>query len=100
MHGDEATGPSSLARDDTSRPPVLLVEALYRGLGVDPDELTQSMHARELTIADQLVAAGATPEEAEAYARDVGAADNRLAPIDMRSFERERPTWLARRRLS
>jgi hypothetical protein len=94
---DAPTGPLPI---EPSRSPRLLVEALYRGLGIDLDELTRSMHARELTIASQLVAAGATPAEAEAYARDVGTSGNRLAPIDMRSFERERPTWLARRRLS
>jgi hypothetical protein len=79
---------------------VLLVEALYRGLGVDCGELTRAMQARELAIAGQLIEAGATADEAEAYARGVGTAGNRLAPIDMRSFERERPSWLARRRLS
>jgi hypothetical protein len=54
---------------------------------------------RELAIARDLVAAGATPDEAEAFARDVGADTGRRAPIDgLRTFERERLGWLARRR--
>jgi hypothetical protein len=83
-----------------SKSPVLLVDALYRALGVDRGELTRAMQGQELAIAGQLVEAGATADEAEAYARDVGTAGNRLAPIDMRGFERERPSWLPRRRLS
>jgi hypothetical protein len=75
-----------------------LIEALYRGLSVDLDQLTPAIRARELVIAEQLVQVGATPAEAEAYARDMGNVGNRLAPIDLRSFERERASWLARRR--
>jgi hypothetical protein len=75
-----------------------LIEALYRGLSVELDQLTPAMRARELVIAEQLVQVGATPAEAEAYARDMGNVGNRLAPIDLRSFERERASWLARRR--
>jgi hypothetical protein len=94
---DDLTEPSP---KDPSKSPVLLVDGLYRGLGVDRRELTRTMQARELAIAGQLTESGATADEAEAYARDVSTAGNRLAPIDMRSFERERPSWLARRRLS
>ncbi len=73
-----------------------LVEAFYRGLGVGTGALTRSILARERSIARQLVAAGATPAEAETYARNMASVPNRLAPIDLRSFERERPTWTAR----
>jgi hypothetical protein len=78
--------------------PQQLVDALYRALGVELGELTPALRARELAIAQQLVRVGATPEEAEAYAREAGSVDQRLAPIDLRSFERERPSWLARQR--
>jgi hypothetical protein len=73
-----------------------LVEALYRGLGVGIGGLTRSILARERSIALQLVAAGATSAEAEAYAHEMASVPNRLAPIDLRSFERERSTWTAR----
>jgi hypothetical protein len=73
-----------------------LVEAFYRGLGVGTGALTRSILARERSIARQLVGAVATPAEAEAYARDMAGVPNRLAPIDLRSFERERSTWTAR----
>jgi hypothetical protein len=75
-----------------------LVDGLYRGLGVHLDDLTPAIRARELAIAQQLVRVGATPAEAELYAREMGTFGNRLAPIDLRSFERERASWLSRRR--
>jgi hypothetical protein len=76
-----------------------LVAAHCRGLDSDIASLTQPLLRRELAIARDLVAAGATPDEAEAFARDVGADAGRKAPIDgLRTFERERLGWLARRR--
>ena len=75
-----------------------LVVAFYRGLGADSTALTLTMRRRDLAIARQLVAAGATPAEAESYARDTCQMAGRIAPIDLRSFERERLGWLARRR--
>jgi hypothetical protein len=69
-----------------------LVQALYRGLGVPLEQLTAGILARELAIAQQLVLVGATPAEAEAYARDMASLPGRLAPVDLRSFERERPS--------
>jgi hypothetical protein len=76
-----------------------LIDALCRGLGSDAASLTQPLLRRELAIARDLVAAGATADEAEAFARDVGADSGRKAPIDgLRTFERERLGWLARRR--
>jgi Helix-turn-helix domain len=75
-----------------------LATALYRGLGSDLGVLTEPVRRRELAIAAQLLAVGATPAEAEAYARDMASLPGRLAPVDLRSFERERPSWLARRR--
>jgi hypothetical protein len=94
---------ASVARDHpppAARSPsgAQLVDGLYRGLGVHLDDLTPAIRARELAIAEQLVQVGATPAEAEAYAREMGTFGNRLAPIDLRSFERERASWLARRR--
>ena len=81
------------------RPAALeLAVGLYRGLGSDLQALTGPVRRRELGIAAQLLAVGATPAEAEAYARDMAALGNRLAPIDLRSFERERPAWLVRHR--
>jgi hypothetical protein len=79
-------------------PAVELAAALYRGLAGDLGALTGPVRRRELAIAAQLLAVGATPTEAEAYARDMAARGNRLAPIDLRSLERERSGWLARRR--
>jgi hypothetical protein len=73
-----------------------LVDAFYQGLGVGTGGLTRSILARERSIARQLVAAGTTSAEAEAYACDMAGVPNRLAPIDLRSFERERSTWTAR----
>ena len=75
-----------------------LVAAFYRGLGADSTALTVTMRRRDLAIARQLVAAGVTPAEAESYARDTCQMAGRIAPIDLRSFERERLGWLARRR--
>jgi hypothetical protein len=81
-----------------SPPARQLVASLYRGLGSEVVQLTSAMLARELAIAEQLLAVGATPAEAEAYAREMRGIGARLAPIDVRSFERERASWLARRR--
>jgi hypothetical protein len=72
--------------------------AFYRGLGAAPDAATAAIRRRDVAIARELVAAGATPTEAEAYARETSAAPGRLAPLDLRGFERERLGWLARRR--
>ena len=71
--------------------------AFYYGLGAAPSTATLAMQRRDLAIARELAAAGATPREAEAYARETSGLDGRLAPVDLRSFERERPGWLARR---
>jgi hypothetical protein len=79
-------------------PARVLVEAFYRGLGAGDDAVTVAIRRRDAAIARQLVTAGATPAEAEAYARDTSAASGRIAPVDLRSFERERLGWLARRR--
>jgi hypothetical protein len=75
-----------------------LTEAFYAALGADARAVTGAMRRRDLAIARQLVAAGATAAEAAAYARDASAASGRIAPVDLRSFERERLGWLARRR--
>jgi hypothetical protein len=74
-----------------------LMAGFYRGLGMPVDAATPAIRRRELVIAHQLVAAGATPAEAESYAREARAAAGRIAPIDLRSYERERLSWLARR---
>ena len=73
-----------------------LVTAFYRGLGVPLDAATPTIRRRELAIAHQLVEAGATAAEVEAYARDMRAIPGRIAPVDLRSYERERLSRLAR----
>ena len=75
-----------------------LANAFYGGLGAGPDGVTVAIRRCDIAIARQLVAAGATAAEAEAYAREASAASGRVAPVDLRSFERERLGWLARRR--
>jgi hypothetical protein len=95
---EQAAAPAGQPPPAASSPARLLVEALYRVLGVELDQLTPAIRTRELAIAEQLVRVGATAAEAEAYAREAGALGQRLAPIDLRSFERERASWLARRR--
>jgi hypothetical protein len=75
-----------------------LAEAFYRGLGGEVTAVTAAIRRRDPVIASDLVAAGATPSEAEAYAVETGAVSGRIAPVDLRSFERERLGWLARRR--
>src|SRR5262249_44339643 len=89
-----ATEPESGA--DTAA--AALVHAFYSGLGADDTAVTATLHRRDLAIARQLVSAGATMDEAEQYARDVSQTAGRIAPVDLRSFERERLGWLARRR--
>jgi len=76
----------------------ILAEAFYAALGADTLGVTEAIRRRDLAIARQLVSAGATAAEAAAYARDASAAAGRIAPVDLRSFERERLGWLARRR--
>lgn len=88
---------SQIPNDRLSAP--MLVVGLYNGLGLDVDQLTPTMRARELVIAQELVGVGATPSEAEAYAREESTRSGRMAPVDMRSFERERLSWLAKRRV-
>ncbi len=96
-------GPTKTDRDRASAdPPQLadarkLAEAFYRGLGGESMAVTAAIRRRDLVIASDLVAAGATPSEAEAYAVETSAASGRIAPCDLRSFERERVGWLARR---
>jgi hypothetical protein len=82
-------------QDDTAEK---LANAFYGGLGAGPDGVTAAIRRRDMAIARQLVAAGGTAAQAEAYARETSAASGRIAPVDLRSFERERLGWLARRR--
>jgi hypothetical protein len=74
------------------------VVAFYRGLGVSEAVATPTIRRRDLAIARQLVAVGASPGEAERYAREASATPGRLGPVDLRAFERERASWLGRRR--
>jgi hypothetical protein len=74
-----------------------LADAFYRGLGGEATSLTAAIRRRDLVIAGDLVVAGATPSEAEAYAVETSAVSGRIAPVDLRSFERERMGWLATR---
>jgi hypothetical protein len=75
-----------------------LADAFYRGLGAAAEAVTTAIRRRDAAIAAQLVAAGATAAEAEAYARESSTASGRIVSVDLRSFERERLGWLARRR--
>ena len=59
--------------------------------------MTAAIRRRDLVIAAELLTTGATPSEAEAYAVETSAVGGRIAPVDLRSFERERLGWLARR---
>ena len=76
------------------------MSAFYRGLGASQEAATPTMRRRDLAIARQLVAVGATPGEAEAYAREVALRPGRVAPVTMRSFEQERISWQVRHRRS
>jgi hypothetical protein len=84
-------GPSN----PTPESPEELVAGLYRGLGVDTATLTPRVYRREIEIARDLVAAGETPDEAEAYARETNVPGRRAA-VDMNSFEHDRASWRSR----
>jgi len=88
--------PGSVHDDTAAR---VLTEALYRGLDTDLQQLTPALRRRELAIARQLVDVGATPGEAEAYAREARSHAGRIAAVDVRSYERERLSWNARRQV-
>jgi hypothetical protein len=94
-HTPPPSSPAIEAPDDEA---LALVAAFYRGLGATPSLATATMQRRDFAIARQLVEAGATPRQAESYARETSGLQGRLAPVDLRSFERERPAWLARQR--
>jgi hypothetical protein len=94
---DPALSPGA-ARGESEVAARSLVAAFYRGLGADPGAATAAIQRRDLAIARQLAVAGATSEEAEAYARETATLGGRMAPVDLRSFERERLSWHARRR--
>jgi hypothetical protein len=96
-HEAVSTGPPDTS-DQSEAAAFMLVDAFYRGLGAAPAATTTSIRRRDLVIARQLVAVGATAEEAEAYARDMISKGGRMAPVDLRSFERERLGWRAQRR--
>ncbi len=94
LPANESPDPDS-AQDEPARK---LAEAFYRGIGADASAVTPSLRKRDLVIACQLVSVGASPTEAETYAREMSAVTGRIAPIDLRSFERERLSWQAQRR--
>ena len=74
-----------------------LLIAFYRGLDSDITSLTSRQRQAKLKLARELVAAGATPGQAEAYARETNADRRRTAPVTLRSFAEERQAWLQRR---
>jgi hypothetical protein len=74
-----------------------LLAAFCRGLDSDLASLTSRQRRSDLKLARELHAAGATPAEAEAYARESNADPRRIAPVTLRSFARERQAWLQRR---
>jgi hypothetical protein len=88
--------PSGTTAVDSSTSPEDLVDGLYRGLGVGPETSTARMRKSELAIAHGLVDVGATPDEVEAYARETNARPGRTT-VNMATFEKDRPSWLARR---
>jgi hypothetical protein len=94
----EGAGIVRRADPDQDNATEALANAFYGGLGAGPGGVTRAIRRRDMTIARQLVAVGATAAQAEAYARETSAASGRIAPVDLRSFERERLGWLARRR--
>ena len=94
----DAPGMERRANPDQDDAAEELANAFYGGLGAGPDGVTAAIRRRDMAIARQLGAAGATAAQAEAYARETSAASGRIAPVDLRSFERERLGWLARRR--
>jgi IS5 family transposase len=99
VNTETKTGTAALAQGKPGdRDAEALAEAFYAALGADTRAVTSAIRRRDLAIARQLVEADATAAEAAAYARDASAANGRIAPIDLRSFERERLGWLARRR--
>jgi hypothetical protein len=57
-------------------PAQVLVSAFYRGLGAETDAVTAAIRRRDIVIARQLLAAGATVAEAEAYAREASSASD------------------------
>jgi len=83
---------------DRERTARTLAEAFYHGLGADLSAVTPPLRKRDLAIARNLVDVGASAPEAEAYAREMTGNGTRIAPVDLRSFERERLGWQARRR--
>jgi len=93
--GLATTGGAVVNQDDAADE---FANAFYRGLGGTADGVTAAIRRRDRAIARQLVSTGATAAEAEAYARETSATGGRIAPLDLRSFERERLGWLARRR--
>ncbi len=58
-----------------------LTDAFYRGLGAAAEAVTTAIRRRDAAIAAQLVAAGATAAEAEAYARVCGSAQLRARAV-------------------
>jgi hypothetical protein len=74
-----------------------LLAGLALGLGRDAmADYTEKERRRQLAIAFELAEIGASPKELEDYAREVNV-PGRMAAVDMRSFEHDRPSWLARR---
>jgi hypothetical protein len=97
VEGDVDLGEVLVTHDpDRDQAPRLMAEAFYRGLGADSAAVTPPLRRRDLVIARDLVAVGATPLEAEAFAREMSGKSMRIAPVDLRSFERERLGWQAR----
>jgi hypothetical protein len=72
-----------------------LVEEFYETLGVPPHTLTTSLQRREVSIARQLVAAGARPGEARRFVGWCRGAPYRPVPSDLRVYENKRAQFLA-----
>ena len=90
QQGNEEDGGTPAARDDfqstaSARESAAaeLATAFYAALGVGLDAVTPAIRRRDLVIARDLLAAGATADEAAAYVHETAAAHGRIAPLDL-----------------
>ena len=88
---DQPDRPATAARAQAEA----LVDEFYETLGIEPHGLTRSVRRREVSIAGQLVDAGAPPGEARRFVEWCRAAPFRPVPSDLRVYEQKRAQFLA-----
>ena len=88
-------GPTEPAAPRAAAAAENLVDEFYETLGVEPNGLTRTIRKREVSIAVQLVEAGAAPGEARAFVEWCRAAPYRPVPSDLRVYENKRAQFLA-----